>query len=172
MRKLRCRTTGINNTIFAKITRSRQKRKSRSDYVFVASEEIARNYNGYAAVIVEESQAQIHSRKLKNVPLIIIQDKIVELNDNDVVQVSPQSQTLLVPYESQSPHNGLFVTERCNSRCIMCPQRPKPGSEDRVEYCNRLIELIAPSIENLTLTGGEPTLLGDKLIELIVNCRE
>ena len=53
----------------------------------------------------------------------------------------------------------------------MCPQKPKPDSEDRVWFNKRLIELIAPGPEHLTLSGGEPTLLGEQLIDIIEACR-
>ena len=74
--------------------------------------------------------------------------------------------SLYRPYEQ---HHSLFVTERCSSNCLMCSQPPK--DKDDVETLatrNReLIKLIDPALPYLTITGGEPTLLGNHLFRLI-----
>lgn len=74
--------------------------------------------------------------------------------------------SLYRPYER---HHSLFVTERCSSNCLMCSQPPK--DRDDVEALTRrnrdLINLMQPAPEYLTITGGEPTLLGDNLFSLI-----
>jgi His-Xaa-Ser system radical SAM maturase HxsC len=74
--------------------------------------------------------------------------------------------SLYRPYER---HHSLFVTERCSSNCLMCSQPPK--DKDDVSALTRrnreLISLMHPAPEYLTITGGEPTLLGDNLFLLI-----
>ena len=171
MRRLKCYTLGLNKPVFAKVTHKTQKKKLHPDYVLLVKEKRLGNCKGYQAVIIEETKAKAYEKKLKDLPLIIISDSSYELNEHDVVQLSPQANELLILYESQSPHNGFCLTTACNSRCVMCPQRPKADSEDRVRTSKRLIELIAPGPEYLTLSGGEPTLLGEQLIDIIRECR-
>lgn len=72
-------------------------------------------------------------------------------------------------FNIQSNDNTLFVTEQCNNHCIMCCQ--PPTTEDDID------KLFAENIERIKnapkelpvigITGGEPTLLGNKLIELV-----
>lgn len=70
------------------------------------------------------------------------------------------------PYEE---HHHLFVTERCNSNCPMCSQPPKDRDDTGALTARNLelIDLIPAPPSYLTITGGEPTLLGDKLFTLI-----
>ena len=77
-------------------------------------------------------------------------------------------------YRPADTHNSIFVTERCNSNCLMCSQPPK-DRDDSAELTERnleLIRLINPPPEYLTITGGEPTLLGDKLFEMMASLRD
>ncbi|MDR1403539.1 MAG: His-Xaa-Ser system radical SAM maturase HxsC [Tannerellaceae bacterium] len=73
-----------------------------------------------------------------------------------------------------SNDNSLFVTSQCNNRCLMCAQPPL--QRDDVEYCFQknlsLIQSAPVELPNIGITGGEPTLIGDKLIELIRYIRQ
>ena len=68
-----------------------------------------------------------------------------------------------------SNDNTLFVTQQCNNHCIMCCQPPK--KIDDIEYFYRQnVKRILSAPKDLPIigiTGGEPTLLRDKLISLI-----
>lgn len=73
-----------------------------------------------------------------------------------------------------SNDNTLFVTEQCNNRCMMCCQPPKKV-DDMDGLYKQNIQRIQSAPEDLPLigiTGGEPTLLGDKLVCLIKTIRE
>jgi len=63
----------------------------------------------------------------------------------------------------------MFVTERCSSNCLMCSQPPKDRDDipALLERNRELIALMSPAPPYLTITGGEPTLLGEGLFELI-----
>jgi His-Xaa-Ser system radical SAM maturase HxsC len=64
--------------------------------------------------------------------------------------------------------NSLFVTEACNSLCVMCSQPPRNVDDDwRIGELMELVSLIDRDIEVLGVTGGEPTLLGDRLVDLL-----
>ena len=68
-----------------------------------------------------------------------------------------------------SNDNVLFVTSQCNNGCIMCCQPPsKVNDLDRNFEKNMKIVSSAPKeLISLGITGGEPTLLGDRLFTLI-----
>lgn len=94
------------------------------------------------------------------------------LVDGDVVAIHPNGYVRTL-YRMASPHNALFVTDRCNSWCLMCSQPPRPVDDrDRIGEHLRLIELIDPGCRELGITGGEPTLLKDDLLLLIERCRD
>lgn len=77
-------------------------------------------------------------------------------------------------FDASSNDNILFVTEQCNNRCIMCCQPPK-DNDDIDELFEQNIQKILGAPKNINyigITGGEPTLLGDKLPTLISLIRE
>lgn len=95
------------------------------------------------------------------------------LQDGDVV-VLEGSGFVRSLYRPREKHHSLFVTERCNSNCLMCSQPPK-DKDDVAALTQRnreLIRLIDPAPTYLTITGGEPTLLGDNLFTLITQLKE
>lgn len=76
-------------------------------------------------------------------------------------------------FDINSNDNVLFVTAQCNNHCLMCCQPPLKV-DDIEELYERNIQLLhtAPKeLKVLGVTGGEPTLLGDKLISLLREVR-
>lgn len=77
-------------------------------------------------------------------------------------------------FRIDSNDNTLFTTARCNNNCIMCCQPPL-DNDDIEELFERNIAIIdrAPKdIPIVGISGGEPTLLGDRLIDLIKHIRQ
>lgn len=72
-------------------------------------------------------------------------------------------------YRPTSPNNILFATIRCNSNCLMCSQPPLDVDDtiENFKIWNYAIDLISSPPKHITITGGEPTLLGEKLVLLI-----
>ena len=73
-----------------------------------------------------------------------------------------------------SNDNTLYTTSQCNNRCIMCCQPPL-ATDDIEELYQENIERVMNAPKGLPMigiTGGEPTLLGDKLIDLVALVRE
>ena len=86
----------------------------------------------------------------------------------DIVLINPNG-TVYTLFRVKSKHNSLFITNRCNSNCLMCSQPPR-NIDDLDYYFNvnsNLIKQIPRSTKELGITGGEPTLLGDRFITLI-----
>lgn len=88
--------------------------------------------------------------------------------DGDIIGLYPNGHIMNL-YREKANHNTLFVTERCNSNCIMCSQPPKDKDDiDQLFDINEaLIPLIPKNAVELGITGGEPTLLGDKFYQLL-----
>jgi len=95
------------------------------------------------------------------------------LKDGDIVVLEGNSGLVRSLYRPYELHHHLFVTERCNSNCLMCSQPPKDRDDvgALTERNLELIRLIAPAPPYLTITGGEPTLLGDHLFALIAQLK-
>ena len=78
------------------------------------------------------------------------------------------------PIDINSNDNTLFITSRCNNRCLMCCQPPNNDDDmdELFEENFRRIHSAPQSLELIGITGGEPTLLGDRLIMLIQEIRK
>lgn len=90
------------------------------------------------------------------------------LAEGDILRLNPVTSEIRVLYRRRARHNFLFFTERCNSRCVMCSQPPRDVDDaNLVEDILQMIPWMAPDTPELGITGGEPTLLHEKLIEVI-----
>jgi His-Xaa-Ser system radical SAM maturase HxsC len=104
-------------------------------------------------------------------PLVHSLANLEYLSDGDVVSID-HSGFVRTLYRRNSNHNFIFVTDQCNSYCLMCSQPPKPIKDfDRIREHLRLIDLIDPAAGQLGLTGGEPTLFKDDFLRLIRHCK-
>lgn len=103
-----------------------------------------------------------------DVPLIYLSEDISFISDGDILNID-RIGNIRILYKSSSLSNSLFVTEQCNSRCIMCSQPPRNVDDIKnlLDINQRLIELIPHDCKQLGITGGEPTLLGDDLFNLL-----
>ena len=90
---------------------------------------------------------------------------VAGLNEGDIVRVYADGSIYRL-WDSTSIHNCLFVTERCNFKCVMCPQPPSADDAKNHEDNLKILQLLpANSISMIGLTGGEPTLYPERLIE-------
>lgn len=95
------------------------------------------------------------------------------LTDGDILRISPTRGEVWVMYRRNSRFNSMLLTERCNSLCVMCSQPPKTVDDSYlVEAFLDAIPLMSPDTPELGITGGEPTLLGKRLLDLIAACRD
>lgn len=90
----------------------------------------------------------------------------------DVIALSPDSRTVRVLYRRGANSNLLFMTDRCNSLCLMCSQPPKDVEDSwHVEENLRLLDLIDPGEEQLGVSGGEPTLYREGLLAILAKTK-
>lgn len=69
----------------------------------------------------------------------------------------------------------LYVTEGCNSNCIMCPMSNaarKRGLSISDDEWGKILEIIPEHTDHITITGGEPFLIYKKLIPLMGKINE
>lgn len=105
--------------------------------------------------------------------LVVLPQNLRHLSEGDIIRLSPRSGEVWVMYRLGSMHDELLVTERCNNRCIMCSQPPRQHQDAHLfEACLAALRLMDPATPLLGITGGEPTLLGAKLPELLTACMQ
>ena len=91
----------------------------------------------------------------------------------DIVELLPERARIRTRYRRGANANTLFATERCNSYCLMCSQPPRQVADDwRVQDMRDVIALLDRDTPELGISGGEPTLLGDGLVEVLRACRD
>jgi His-Xaa-Ser system radical SAM maturase HxsC len=95
------------------------------------------------------------------------------LGTGDVVRIDPAHQAIHALYRRHARTNALLVTERCNNYCVMCSQPPKDRDDSwLVDDLMQAIPLMSPETRELGITGGEPGLLGPRLVELVAQLRD
>lgn len=128
---------------------------------------------GFNAYLVFEDQASFTLLEPSTVPVAILSADYRYLASGDVIRLSPNSKRLKVLYRRNSKHNNFLVTERCDNYCLMCSQPPKNINDDWI--INEILEaipLIDRATEDLGFTGGEPTIIGERLFEILEACKE
>jgi His-Xaa-Ser system radical SAM maturase HxsC len=98
--------------------------------------------------------------------------EICQLNEGDVVLLGSDGRVNVV-YEISAAHNALMATNRCNLKCVMCPQPSGPDPKGMLDHNLAIIRLMDPErTPHLAITGGEPTLIGEEFFELIEACKK
>lgn len=149
----------IQSDILGRITLKDKSIFNRKDEILVKND-ASKIPSGYAAVITNSETITTPN------PCVYGVRPLEEFNEGDVVLINKKGEIIFL-YEINSLHNAIFVTERCNHRCIMCPQPPVSEEEDKTQFNLKLISLINKDAKEIGITGGEPTLIGDKLFDLI-----
>jgi His-Xaa-Ser system radical SAM maturase HxsC len=94
----------------------------------------------------------------------------IEMNylaEGDVIKIEP-SGGINSLFRKNSSHNTILLTEQCNHYCLMCSQPPKNIDDSwLMDDTMELLELIPRETVNIGFSGGEPTLYGDRFVELI-----
>lgn len=120
-----------------------------------------------SGIILSRTGASSH---LKSIPLFQLNGDDISLESGDIVLLEP-SGVGTVLYQSKSHTNSVLLTEKCNCRCIMCPQPPQNDTEDFVDLSLRTIRLMDANTKTLCITGGEPTIVWEGLKKVLSVCR-
>lgn len=129
------------------------------------------NLSRFKGVITTETD--LEGLSINGKPLVYRAPFLSHLETDDIVVIN-QNGGVDTLFRKRSPHNALFITDRCNSNCLMCSQPPKDIDDLAYHYeiNAKLIPLIPKDTQELGITGGEPTLLGERLRELFVLLKE
>ena len=95
--------------------------------------------------------------------------KIQQWNDYDVLEIL-ENGLVSRKYNDKSDDNYFFITGGCNSNCVMCPSPDvsrKNVSPTNVEDLMSLAKHIPSDTSHLTITGGEPFLIGEAIFPFI-----
>lgn len=99
---------------------------------------------------------------------VVLPSSLEYVGDGDVVSISDDGNRINVLWRRESYQNSILLTERCNHFCLMCSQPPKSRNDDYLmDEAFELIRLLPRGSKDIGFTGGEPTLYGERLIELI-----
>jgi His-Xaa-Ser system radical SAM maturase HxsC len=136
-----------------------------------------------AAASTDDLQAleHLHSSGLDNIyvmptgnflpeacPFPVVFVNTEKLEPGDVLAITPGHSKLQVLYRESDMHHTIFLTNRCNSRCLMCSQPPTSRDDSwLIEEAKQVALHIHRSPPVLGFTGGEPLLLGQALREVI-----
>ena len=153
------------NTDYPKIIRAKSDPnmiKSESDYLILENELIDKvGVPGYITI----------NNKLRkfdpDINIVVILNDKIKINNNDIFFISSDKYGIKI-YDNFSSSPSFLLTEKCNCKCISCPQPPKLFDEpDWAWILKNSIPLIDNSITELAITGGEPTILWTELIDVI-----
>lgn len=160
---------GLARRVLGRVTRKPVEEAKRSDYIRVVPRSTApeESLSGYATVLFEEPALAATPEGLRGYASLDF------LQEGYIAAVDTRSAQAHVLYRPESPHNTLFATDRCNSNCLMCSQPPKDVDDSGMAAEHlRIIDLIETPPQHLGITGGEPTLLKDGLVQVIARLKE
>ncbi|MFN8614056.1 MAG: His-Xaa-Ser system radical SAM maturase HxsC [Vulcanimicrobiota bacterium] len=108
-----------------------------------------------------------------SVPAIAEVKSLKHIQDGNILLLTRSAGMVNTLYRSDSDHNVLFITDRCNSNCLMCSQPPIDHDDSgNLDVNAELIRLMNPVPKVLGITGGEPTLLRERFLDLLIQLRE
>jgi len=157
MKQIKGKPNNIKETVIGKVVKGSSFFQSKKNRVLVTDKTI--KINGFSAIITNKS-LDAHVTGVCDV------QELSELNENDIVTIDKDG-VINIIHEANSKHNALFITGKCNSNCIMCPQPPVREEPDRHELNLKHISLLPKDTISIGITGGEPTLIGERLFEII-----
>jgi His-Xaa-Ser system radical SAM maturase HxsC len=90
------------------------------------------------------------------------------LEPEDVLAVDFQGRQSEVLMRKSDQHHTIFLTNQCNSRCLMCSQPPTNHDDSwRTREAQTVAQLLTWSPPVFGFTGGEPLLLGHGLRDIL-----
>lgn len=163
MKTLRGQAHNLTGEILGKIVcRHRLFQDKSRSILLTSAQKLSGGYAGFIAVGPQAEAPDFSAR-----PYVHIDSLPPDaLHEGDVVLMEPDG-SINVLYKINSSSNALVLTERCNHRCIMCPQPPVTHEDDLTPFNLQLLSLFDKHTREIGLTGGEPTLAGDNLFVIL-----
>lgn len=121
--------------------------------------------DAYKAILTKEHHCQ---ESYGGSDVFQITDEYDYLDEGDILRLDPASGSFRCLYRKNSLHNTVLLTEQCDHYCLMCSQPPKDIDDSwLLKEAFELISLMPTDTEQIGFSGGEPTLYGDRFIELL-----
>lgn len=158
MKQIHGNVLNIKSDILGIITLKGKNIFGRRDYILVGKD-LDSCPRGYCAAITNITE-------IKGCRPIVGNLDMTEFHEGDVVVINKDG-TCTFFYEMSSTSNAIFITGKCNHRCIMCPQPPVTNEMDLTPFNMKLISLFDKHTKEIGITGGEPTMIGEKLFDII-----
>jgi len=170
------RTTGFQRPVVARVTTSPEGDRARQNTaVMVTDAKLGdwQDLENYRAILTTLPLSEFTEEVLATgIPVVHSAKSIDHLKSGDVVTLFPRSGLVRTVFRPDSVHNFLFATQRCNSFRLMCSQPPVDRDDsEQVRINLETIRLIEPPVSHLGITGGEPTLLGEGLFQILDELR-
>jgi His-Xaa-Ser system radical SAM maturase HxsC len=171
------KTTGI-----AKVLYSRQDIKKVQEGDIIVSHrinpELALSMVNINGIITERGSLVCHAASIArelNIPAVIRVDNAKDyINDGDLLELDADKGIIKILFRKVSVHNSLYLIDKCNNNCIMCPlefRKDFSMSHLTIKEIKKRIDLLPKTTTHLNISGGEPTLLKEELINIIKYCR-
>lgn len=114
---------------------------------------------------ISESQSLPQSNSIQS--QLLMPSGLEYLDEGDIISISDQGRVRVL-FRTSAKYNTFLLTERCNHYCLMCSQPPKNVQDDwLLTQARDAIKLIPKSTPRIGFSGGEPTIYGEELINLI-----
>jgi len=154
----------IRNYLIGTITRN-SKRGGEHKILIVPEETFPLNHQNYLAIITSAPTLPSIEYQTGYVYGVLSLD---HLEEGDIVLLGEDG-NIKTMYRANSFYNTILATERCNSNCLMCSQPPKDKNDvpTLFEIYSKVIPLIPKDCFELTISGGEPTLMGEYFFNLV-----
>jgi His-Xaa-Ser system radical SAM maturase HxsC len=140
----------------------------RHRYALIPSESPTASVAGYGALLLRKPSINGHDAE----DIYELSQDFFYLKDGDIISLEPEAQNLQTLFRKDSDYNTILLTEQCNHYCLMCSQPPKEIDDSYLlRQAFDLISNIPKETASLGFSGGEPTLYGDRLIDLVEHTR-
>lgn len=109
-------------------------------------------------------------RGLRNIAAV----EAAGLEEGDIVDFDPARGKATVLFRESDVHHSLFLTNRCNSYCLMCSQPPTRQDDGwLVEQAIDIVQHVRTSPAVMGISGGEPLLAAtglERVLATIKHC--
>ena len=127
-----------------------------------------RSINYPVFTVTMETNNTIAICNLENKSFFSVEGEWKNLTYGSILSITEGGKVNVI-YKSDQTEVDLFVTNKCNSNCIMCPlsegvRRRSNGNQK--EWLMDYIKLLPLDIPYVNITGGEPTLEKDTFLDL------
>lgn len=154
------------NLIFSVTTNPNLPAVLRSKKVFLVKDDLVPE--GFAHYLFIEPNHSVLNNNFPESNYTVLPEEYSYLGDEDVVRLSKGQNSIRVLFRASSKQNSILVTEQCNHYCLMCSQPPKAIDDSWIlDEIEELIPLIPKDTVELGFTGGEPTLAGDRFLNIL-----